>query len=188
MATDTNDEVVDAKTGPTETTDGVVAAEPRATETTGEVVTTEPGPTETTGEVVTIEPRLTDKNDEVVETKTRPTSDEISETDTRPTDTSAEAEQTERRPDLLWDAEARGLCLRVCGDGSKSFIFVYRVRRPSALSQNRQRLQCGRSRQPEIGRKNWAPSSTRAATQRGTIANVLSLGLSKTSSDTSARS
>jgi hypothetical protein len=141
MATDTNDEVVDAKTGPTETTDGVVAAEPRpiettdevvaaeprATETTGEVVTTEPGPRETTGEVVTVEPRLTDKNDEVVETKTRPTSDEISETDTRPTDTSAEAEQTERRPDLVWDAEARGLCVRIYGDGSKSIIFVYRT-------------------------------------------------------------
>jgi Arm DNA-binding domain len=27
--------------------------------------------------------------------------------------------------DLLWDDEARGLCLRVYGDGSKSFIFVY---------------------------------------------------------------
>jgi hypothetical protein len=75
------------------------AAEPRATETTDEVVTTETPPT--------------DKNDEVVEAKTRPTSDEILETDMRPTDTSAEAEQTEGRPDLVWDAEARGLCVRV---------------------------------------------------------------------------
>jgi hypothetical protein len=139
MATDTNDEVVDAETGPTETTDEVVAAqsrpteptgegvgtESRPTETTGELVTT--GPTETTGEVVTTETRPTDKNDEVVETKTRPTSDEIGENDTRPTDTSAEAEQTERRPDLVWDAEARGLCVRVYGDGSKSFIFIYRT-------------------------------------------------------------
>jgi Arm DNA-binding domain len=127
MATDTNDEVVDAETGPTETTDEVVAAQSRPTETTDEVVTTEPGPTETTGEVVTTEPRPTDTNDEVVETKTRPTSDEISETDARPTDTSAEAEQTERRPDLVWDAEARGLCVRVYGDGSKLFIFMYRT-------------------------------------------------------------
>jgi hypothetical protein len=127
MATDTNDEVVDAETGPTETTDEVVAAQSRPTETTDEVVTTEPGPTETTGEVVTTEPRPTDTNDEVVETKTRPTSDEISETDARPTDTSAEAEQTERRPDLVWDAEARGLCVRVYRDGSKLFIFMYRT-------------------------------------------------------------
>jgi len=29
------------------------------------------------------------------------------------------------RADLLWDDEVRGLCLRVHGDGSKSFIFIY---------------------------------------------------------------
>lgn len=29
------------------------------------------------------------------------------------------------RADLLWDEEARDLCLRIYGDGSKSFIFVY---------------------------------------------------------------
>ena len=29
--------------------------------------------------------------------------------------------------DLLWDDEARGLCLRVYGNGSKSFILVYRI-------------------------------------------------------------
>jgi len=28
-------------------------------------------------------------------------------------------------PDLIWDDEARGLCLRLYGDGSKSFIFLY---------------------------------------------------------------
>jgi hypothetical protein len=122
----------DGETGPTDTTDGVAAAEPRAaepraTETTDEVVTTEPQPTETTDEVVTTEPRPPDENDEVVETKTRPTNDEITETGTQPTDTSAEAEQTERRPDLVWDADARGLCVRVYGDGVKSFIFVYRL-------------------------------------------------------------
>ena len=35
------------------------------------------------------------------------------------------------RPDLLWDDQVRGLCVRSYGDGSKSFIFVYRI-------QNRQ--------------------------------------------------
>jgi hypothetical protein len=29
------------------------------------------------------------------------------------------------QPDLIWDDEARGLCLRLYGDGAKSFIFVY---------------------------------------------------------------
>jgi len=29
------------------------------------------------------------------------------------------------RADLLWDEAVRGLCLRVHGDGSKSFIFIY---------------------------------------------------------------
>jgi hypothetical protein len=31
--------------------------------------------------------------------------------------------ETEPRPDLIWDDEARGLCVRVYRDGSKSFIF-----------------------------------------------------------------
>ena len=31
------------------------------------------------------------------------------------------------RADLLWDDEVRGLCLRVVGDGSKSFVFIYCV-------------------------------------------------------------
>ena len=30
-----------------------------------------------------------------------------------------------RRPDLIWDDEARGLCVRVYPDGSNSFIFLY---------------------------------------------------------------
>ena len=29
------------------------------------------------------------------------------------------------RPDLIWDDEARGLCVRVYPDGSNSFIFLY---------------------------------------------------------------
>ncbi len=109
-----------------ETTYEIVAAEPRVTETTTEVVTTEPQPTETTDGVVTTQPRPADENDEVVKTKTRPTIDEIAQTGTQPTDTSAEVEQTEIRPDLVWDAEAPGLCVRVHGNGEKSFVFVYR--------------------------------------------------------------
>jgi hypothetical protein len=109
-------------------TDEVVTAESQPRETTDEVVTAEPQPTETTDEVVTTQPQPPDENDEVVvEAKTRSTNDEIEETGTQPTDTSAEVEQTERRPDLIWDAEAPGLCVRISGDGSKSFIFMYRT-------------------------------------------------------------
>jgi Arm DNA-binding domain/Protein of unknown function (DUF2934) len=92
-----------------------------------EVVTTEPQPTETTDEVVTAEPRPPDENHEVVEAETQPANDKIAETGAQPTDMSAEVEQTERRPDVVWDAEAHGLCVRAYGDGSKSFIFVYRL-------------------------------------------------------------
>jgi hypothetical protein len=35
--------------------------------------------------------------------------------------------ETVARADLLWDDEARGLCVRVYGDDSKSFVFVYRI-------------------------------------------------------------
>ena len=31
------------------------------------------------------------------------------------------------RPDLIWDDEARGLCVRVYPDGSNSFIFLYHI-------------------------------------------------------------
>jgi hypothetical protein len=102
MATDTNHQVVDAETRPTDTNDQVVDTQTRPTDTNDQVVDAEPRPT-------------TDTKDEVVDTEPRPT------------DTNGEVEQTERRPDLLWDDEARGLCLRVYGDGSKSFIFVYRI-------------------------------------------------------------
>jgi Arm DNA-binding domain/Protein of unknown function (DUF2934) len=132
-------EVVTTEPQPTETTSAVVTTEPQPTETTGAVVTTEPQPTETTDEVVTAEPGETtdeavttepqppDENDEVVEDETQPANDKTVETGAQPTDMSAEVEQTERRPDLVWDAEARGLCVRISSDGSKSFIFVYRI-------------------------------------------------------------
>jgi len=120
MATNTTDEVLDAQTGPTEPTDEVMPSATRPAETRDEVVVAEPpGPTETSGEIETTERRSTDKNE--AGTETRPMSDEIVENDTRQTDTS------ERRPDLIWDAGARGLCVRSYGDGSKSFIFVYRI-------------------------------------------------------------
>jgi hypothetical protein len=31
------------------------------------------------------------------------------------------------RPDLIWDDEARGLCVRVYPDGSNTFIFLYHI-------------------------------------------------------------
>ncbi len=46
---------------------------------------------------------------------------------TPPIDTNVEHEEVETRLDLVWDNEAPGLCVRVYGDGSKSFIFVHRV-------------------------------------------------------------
>ena len=57
---------------------------------------------------------------------TTDTNDEL-ETETPLTDTNGEHEEIETRPDLVWDKEAPGLCVRVYGDGSKSFILVYRV-------------------------------------------------------------
>jgi Arm DNA-binding domain len=43
------------------------------------------------------------------------------------TDTNDEVVETTTRPDLVWDDETRGLCVRVYGDGAKSFSFVYRI-------------------------------------------------------------
>ena len=40
---------------------------------------------------------------------------------------STDSAETTARSDLLWDDEARGLCIRVYPDGSQSFIFVYRI-------------------------------------------------------------
>jgi hypothetical protein len=71
-------------------------------------------PTETTSEVVTAEPGSTEPADEAVTTQPRPPdTPEIAQTGAQPTDTSAVVEQTERRPDLVWDAEAPGLCVRI---------------------------------------------------------------------------
>jgi hypothetical protein len=39
----------------------------------------------------------------------------------------AEVEEPEPRPDLIWDDQVRGLCVRVYSNGSQSFLFVYRI-------------------------------------------------------------
>jgi Arm DNA-binding domain len=48
------------------------------------------------------------------------------EAEARPPKREVEVAETGARPDLVWDNEAPGLCVRVCGNGVKSFIFVYR--------------------------------------------------------------
>jgi hypothetical protein len=58
---------------------------------------------------------------------------EVPDADARSTDTDLEVAETGTRPDLVWDNEVPGLCVRVHGNGEKSFIFVYR-------SDNRQRF------------------------------------------------
>ncbi|HTE78736.1 MAG TPA: Arm DNA-binding domain-containing protein [Xanthobacteraceae bacterium] len=40
---------------------------------------------------------------------------------------SSDIVETTARSDLIWDDEARGLCIRVYPDGSRLFIFVYRI-------------------------------------------------------------
>jgi hypothetical protein len=52
---------------------------------------------------------------------------------------SNEVVDTTARSDLIWDDEARGLCIRVYPNGTQSFIFVYRI-------EDRQRfIRIGRS-------------------------------------------
>jgi hypothetical protein len=58
---------------------------------------------------------------------TTQTNAELVETATRPAATNDEVVRRETRPDLVWDNETRSLCVRVYGDGSQSFIFVYRI-------------------------------------------------------------
>jgi Arm DNA-binding domain/GYF domain 2 len=54
--------------------------------------------------------------------------------------------------DLLWDDEVRGLCVRVYGDGSQSFIFLYRL--------------SGRQRFIRIGRSpGWSLETARIRAQ-----------------------
>jgi hypothetical protein len=54
--------------------------------------------------------------------------------------------------DLLWDDEVHGLCVRVYGDGSQSFIFLYRLN--------------GRQRFIRIGRSpEWSLETARIRAQ-----------------------
>jgi Arm DNA-binding domain len=45
----------------------------------------------------------------------------------RATDTPVGMAELESGPDLVWDKEAPGLCVRLYGNGSKAFLFVYRL-------------------------------------------------------------
>jgi Arm DNA-binding domain len=38
-----------------------------------------------------------------------------------------EVEELEPQPDLVWDDQVPGLCVRVYSKGSQSFLFVYRL-------------------------------------------------------------
>jgi hypothetical protein len=71
----------------------------------------------------------TDTDNQVVETETQATdaNAEAAGTETRATDRNTEPAESEIRPNLVWDDEVRGLCLRVYGDGAMSFVFVYRI-------------------------------------------------------------
>jgi hypothetical protein len=89
----------------------------------------------------------------------------------------AEVEGPELRPDLVWDDQVRGLCVRVYSNGSQSFLFVYRVNDRQSVS-----LRYGRLRQPEKGRRSSAQLSMRATTQ---LANSIGTIPSKMSCDTS---
>jgi hypothetical protein len=75
--------------------------------------------------------------------------------------TNAEIAEIGTRPDLVWDNEMPGLCVRVYGSGEKSFIFVYR-------RDNRQRfIRIGTTpRWSFEGARRWA-KELRSAIDRG---------------------
>jgi Arm DNA-binding domain len=55
------------------------------------------------------------------------TNDDVMETQPRRPDSNAKAAEITARSDLVWDGQVRGLCMRVYGNGSKSFILTYRI-------------------------------------------------------------
>ena len=57
------------------------------------------------------------------------TNDDVMETQTRRPDSNAKAAEITARSDLVWDDQVRGLCMRVYGNGSKSFILTYHRQR-----------------------------------------------------------
>jgi hypothetical protein len=86
---------------------------------------------------------------------------EVPDADARSTDTDLEVAETGTQPDLVWDNEVPGLCIRVHGNGEKSFIFVYR-------SDNRQRfVRIGTSPRWSLGgARRWA-KELRSAVDQG---------------------
>ena len=90
---------------------------------------------------------MTEPNNEVPDGETRPTNTGVGETGTR--------------PDLVWDGEVPGLCVRVHGSGEKSFIFVYR-------RDNRQQfVRIGTTPRWSLeGARRWA-KELRSAVDRG---------------------
>jgi Arm DNA-binding domain len=85
---------------------------------------------------------------------------EVPDADARSTDTDLEVAETGTRPDLVWDNEVPGLCVRLHGNGEKSFIFVYR-------SDNRQRfVRIGTSPRWSLGgARRWAKELSSAVDQ-----------------------
>ncbi len=92
---------------------------------------------------------------------TSESSNEAVEGEAQPTGTNVEVADIEARPDLVWDNEAPGLCVRVHGNGEKSFIFVYRC-------DNRQRfVRIGTTTRWSLqGARRWA-KELRSAVDRG---------------------
>jgi hypothetical protein len=88
-------------------------------------------------------------------------SNEVSDAEARPTDTDPEIAETGTQPDLVWDNEVPGLCIRVHGSGVKSFIFVYRC-------DKRQRfIRIGASPRWSLeGARRWA-NELRSAVDQG---------------------
>ena len=87
---------------------------------------------------------------------------EVAEAEPPPTDTDhREVAETGTRPDLVWDNEVPGLCVRVHGNGEKSFIFVYR-------RDDRQRfVRIGATPRRSLeGARRWA-QELRCAVDRG---------------------
>ena len=164
MATDTNNQVVETETRATDTNAETVETEAgatdlNATDTNAETVETEAGATDlnatdTNAEAVETEARATDVN-------TTDTNAEAVETEKRATNRNTEPAESEIRPNLIWDNEEPGLCVRCYGDGAKSFIFVYR-------RDDRQRfVRIGRTPTWSLeGARRWA-KELRSAVDRG---------------------
>ena len=87
-------------------------------------------------------------------------SNEVADADAPP-DADLEIAETGTRPDLVWDNEMPGLCVRVHGNGEKSFIFVYR-------RDNRQRfVRIGTTPRWSLeGARRWA-KELRSAVDQG---------------------